>query len=277
MTDIRIPIIHMTEGNILCRCPESLYGKRFSVISLGLCNFHCPYCQLGGGLPRTDNRIPLAVDVNLREVEKFIESQVAKGNPVKISGGEPTVNMPLALHLIDYIKACGGYSCADTSGWSPEATLSLAERADQIAIDLKGPPRYAPKVTGVDLDMCWYYVLESLRLSAATRAILEVRTVFFDFTTLKDLAVMANHIPPRSYWLIRRFLTDWVPFDKYAESSFPGSQACAVKYPSWLSEPTRDKMRQTVAEALRGDLFHKSNCVVLLDSPRDSMGEVFES
>jgi len=27
-----VPIIHMTEGNILCRCPEELQGRRFSVI-----------------------------------------------------------------------------------------------------------------------------------------------------------------------------------------------------------------------------------------------------
>ena len=77
--ELMVPIIHMTEEGILCRCPESLYGKRFSVISLGMCNFYCPYCQLGGGLPRHNDRIPLAVDVGIGAVEQFIEETSGKG------------------------------------------------------------------------------------------------------------------------------------------------------------------------------------------------------
>jgi hypothetical protein len=153
----------------------------------------------------------------------------------------------------------------------------LADHADQIAIDLKGPPRYAERITGVALEMCWYPVLESLRVAAQTRAVVEVRTVFFNFTTAEDLRTMAQYIPAGSYWLIRRFLTDWVPFDKYAKSNHPGFARESVRYPWWLTSPDPKRMRETVYEALKNTDLAKGRCIILVDSPRDSMGEMLEA
>jgi hypothetical protein len=240
-----------------------------------MCNFHCPYCQLGGGLPRTGDTIPLSTNVNIKEIEEFIQAQVSKGHPVKVSGGEPTVNMSLAVHLLEYIKTCGGYACADTSGWSPDATRILSGIADQVAIDLKGSPRYVTKVTGVGLEECWFPVLESVQIAAESDTILEIRTVFFDFTTAEDLRMLAEVIPPRSFWLIRRFLMDWVPFDKYAKAIYPGFQSEAVKYPQWLTSPSIQKMREVIQEALANSAIADDKCILLFNSPRDSMGELY--
>lgn len=269
---MQLPIIHMTEGNVVCRVPPNLQGKRVSVVSLGLCNFRCKYCYLGGGIKRHGLVFPNAIPVETSEIEDFIRSQIKKGNLIKISGGEPTLSMEATLHLVKIVKSSGGYICVDSSGWDPDACSILAKVVNQLALDLKASPRYIQRLTGVSLELCWHKPIESLRRVANIVPVLEVRTPVFGFTRIQDLQEICHHIPKNAFWVIRRFISHWVPFDKYSRNGYPGLGRPEVKYPAWLTSPPMKLLDVWAEELLQYDPTLENRLVLLKESPRDDGG-----
>lgn len=271
---MKVPIVHLTEGNVAIRVPRHLKGKKFSVISLGLCNFRCPYCYLGGGQERSHpTRLEKAINVDLNTIKEFITEQVEKGNPVKISGGEPTLLMAVTGELVHYAKDLGAYVCIDSSGWNPDRVEILAKMVDQVALDIKGPPRYVERITQASLPLSWYGPIQSIMFAARTQATVEVRTPIFGFTHLPDLLAIADKIPQNAFWVLRRFITHWVPFDKYSSSALGLSCRLDLSYPPWLTSPCVEFVQDLAMRLARERPSLQKQIVLLLDSPRDSAGK----
>ena len=276
----KLPLIHLTENNAQVRVPYSMRGKSFSVISLGACNMSCPYCFLGGNLPRKGMTFPNTKAVSLKVIYEFIDEQVAKGNPLKISGGEPTIMQAAALQIAKYIKSRGGYLCLDTSGWNPNLSLSYVGLVDQVAIDLKGPQRYVCRLTNLDLVESYHNPIKTIAKFSDKVETLEVRTMIFNFTTINDLVELADFIPPNAYWNLRKFVTDWTPFDAFSKSDHGmiGKQGPAlISYPSWLLEGEGQDMAQLIQELLEIRPELKKRIVGLFGSPRFSNGKQGEN
>lgn len=274
MNEGKTYIVHMTEANVVCRVPLSLRGKPISVISLGICNFKCPYCYIGGGVPRHANPMifPHARLVSIKTVEKFIVTQAEKGNIIKISGGEPTILPELTDRLIQVAKDHGARVFLDSTGWNPETIKMLINKIDLLALDIKGPKRCVEKITGTNRSLCWDSVIRSISIARNQDCVLEIRTPIFGFTNYEDLLELVHLIPKQAFWVIRRFISGWVPFDKYYKSNYSVADPLLKNIPSWLTVPSDETIKSFYRRLLTDEPTLKGRLVVLLGSPRESTG-----
>ena len=270
----------MTESNAQVRVPNSLRGKSFSVISLGACNMSCPYCFLGGNLHRNGMTFPNTKNVDIKEVFAFIDEQIEKNNPLKISGGEPTVMQSTALRIAKYIKTKGGYLCLDTSGWNPERSFQFRSYIDQVAIDLKGPKRYVCKLTKLNIDESFYNPLKTINLYRNEAETIEIRTVVFPFTTIDDLIEIAQLIPNNAFWNLRKFVSDWTPFDTNSNSDLDivaKDGPALIDYPKWLTAGNENNMEKLIQQLLVSVPTLRGRIIGLFGSPRFSNGKQGEN
>ena len=120
-------------------------GMISTVVFLGGCNFKCPTCHNADmawrwkQLPSFDRSLVLA---GLRQRSRWIDG-------ITVTGGEPTCTPSLEALLAD-IGTVGLPIKLDSNGANPKTLRSLLEKGlvHTIAVDIKGPWRLYPELTG---------------------------------------------------------------------------------------------------------------------------------
>lgn len=245
--DGTIPLLSsgLYESYIRCRLPPKLAGKYWSFVNVGVCNFACAYCIKGGYEKDSRNRLPHTLDVDEGRVMDFIDDQCRKGNPIKISGAEPLVLVDITRSLLARIRKKGGFSSISTNGSLPGSLEKLVSLVDLVSIDLKAPPPRGAKVTGVkSRELYWDNPCESILLAAAGPCEVEVASMFFRFTTLRDLLQMYERIPEKTPWQIKQFFPERTQPDGT-------SRRDTSRLPAWLKPPAHATLRRTLSELCR--------------------------
>ena len=125
----------------LCDWP----GRVCSVVFVGGCTLRCPTCHNGAlawhwrDLPRVERDVWMA---DLSRRRKWLDGVV-------LSGGEPTCSPQLPV-LLDDLRTLGLPIKLDSNGTKPEMLVNLlsAGLIDAVAVDVKGPWRLYPQLTG---------------------------------------------------------------------------------------------------------------------------------
>ncbi len=115
-----------------------------SVIFIGGCNFKCPACYSKKLAENNQDK-----GYSLEEVLRMINRRKNYVNKIVICGGEPTLQKDL-LEFTKRLKDDEFHLKLDTNGSNPDVLLSLLEQktVDYVAMDVKGPMKLYPKITG---------------------------------------------------------------------------------------------------------------------------------
>jgi pyruvate-formate lyase-activating enzyme len=231
-----LDVIYLESAGIVVRVPLSMRGLRWSLIHLGRCNWRCGYCKPGGFLPRPFEVFPNTYRMPTEEVIEFAVREARQGNPVKITGGEPTLDFDEVAAIIAQAKAIGGYVCVDSNGWHPERLVELVRSCDQVAVDIKAARHKVSKITGVPASISFDRPVRAAKLiaEALPQLVLEIRTPVFSDTTATELSQIAETIPRTAFWVLRSFTPG--PVD-----GKPIELSCKP-YAPWAIPPTRGQV-----------------------------------
>jgi pyruvate formate lyase activating enzyme len=112
-------------------------GKIASVLFLGGCNFHCPFCH---NYPIADDD-PALVELEFAGIGGLLHRKRDWYDGVVVTGGEPMMH-PEVFDLCRQIKDLGMKVKIDTNGSFPYPLKDLLEMklADYVAMDIKAAP-----------------------------------------------------------------------------------------------------------------------------------------
>jgi pyruvate formate lyase activating enzyme len=117
-------------------------GKIASVLFVGGCNFHCPFCH-NHQVAADDRSLP---EVKWPEVSALLERKLGWLDAVVVSGGEPMMH-PEVFDLCRRIHKFGVRVKVDTNGSFPYSLKKLIRLGlvDYVAMDVKAPlgPKYS--------------------------------------------------------------------------------------------------------------------------------------
>ncbi|HBW17461.1 MAG TPA: anaerobic ribonucleoside-triphosphate reductase activating protein [Desulfovibrio sp.] len=133
--------IHGFERLSLCDWP----GKSSCVIFLGGCNMRCPTCH-NWQLAWEAEKLPVLAR---KDIEAYLNARRTWLDGIVITGGEATRVSGLAALAAD-LKAYGLPLKIDSNGLCPDVLESLLREglADAFSIDVKGPWRLYPRLSG---------------------------------------------------------------------------------------------------------------------------------
>ncbi|VVB82189.1 7,8-dihydro-6-hydroxymethylpterin dimethyltransferase [uncultured archaeon] len=133
-------------------------GKISSVIFTQGCNYNCGYCH-NPELKSIRNG-----KISEEEVWKYLDSRKYWIGAIVLCGGEPTLQKDLP-EFAKKAKEKGLAVKLDTNGSNPEMLKELLEKKliDYVAMDVKAPTYFYPKVIGNDFDF-WKNIRESMRV-----------------------------------------------------------------------------------------------------------------
>lgn len=109
------------------------------IVSFGTCNFHCPYCKRDGQYIDDAGNIISSRDFPEAEVYTALEDAVAKGQRIRLSGGDPCMHMRESLKIAEWAKEKGQKISIAHNGSSPRFVEAIAPYLAYAAIDLKSP------------------------------------------------------------------------------------------------------------------------------------------
>lgn len=124
------------------------------VLFLQGCNMRCLYCHN----PDTQElNSPDSKTISCSEVVELLrkqESYFSQQGGLTISGGEPTVQAPAVLELLEAVKAAGFHTVLDTNGGIVSPTVKkIYELTDLLLLDVKHiNNQWHQKITGVSND-----------------------------------------------------------------------------------------------------------------------------
>ncbi|NPE28388.1 anaerobic ribonucleoside-triphosphate reductase activating protein [Methanococcoides sp. SA1] len=121
-------------GEIIPISTIDWHGKASVVLFLRGCPFRCPYCHNYEILT-----VPDMVDV--KELEKKIDSSSLFVSSVVFSGGEPLAQKQAIMHLASYAKKNKLFVGIHTNGYYPDVVEDLMDLGlvDKFFIDVKAP------------------------------------------------------------------------------------------------------------------------------------------
>lgn len=138
------------------------YSRSHS-ICYGKCNFNCCFCDFR---ERPANAYCTFDDSSFTAAVKEL---LAKGRNFKFTGGEPTLNPRLEMHL-QIVKDCNGYVYLDSNGSKPDILEKLIEKGliDVLGISLKGiTPNEAMETSQVkNPKLVWQNVWETIDMAS---------------------------------------------------------------------------------------------------------------
>lgn len=214
-------------------------GRVASVIFLGGCNLHCPYCH-NPELVRPDllaeqySLPPDHVLESLRKREGFVDG-------VTITGGEPLLH-PEVVDLIERISRTTSLSIkVDTNGTYPERLEELSGMVDYVALDVKSSrPRYEPATGGMPV---YDSVLESIRILTRSFPDYELRTTMVPgIVGSDDLLEIAEDLPGT----VRRYALQQFRAQKTLSPEFLSVVPYALSY----MRDAADSIRQYAEEVV---------------------------
>lgn len=168
------------------------------IISFGACNFSCPYCKRDGNFRAADGSIVSAVDVTLEQLFQVVDDAVAKGQAVRLSGGDPVVYPEASVLIAERVRQLGGRFSIAHNGSSPKFVRRLIPLGlESAAIDLKGVRQdlgtRAGLKNGTGAKM-YDRSIETQDLLSSSGVLVDVRTPVFSTTTLDDMLELASDI-----------------------------------------------------------------------------------
>ena len=97
------------------------------IISVGACNFSCPYCKRDGNFKDVDGSIITATPTKLGAIFEVVDDAISKGQVVRLSGGDPVVYPRESLAIASYVSQHHGRLSVAHNGSSPEFIKKLTD------------------------------------------------------------------------------------------------------------------------------------------------------
>ena len=86
---------------------------------------------------------------------------------------------------------------------------------------------------------------------------------------------ICKELPANVFWVLRRFIKKWVPFDKYGAVFCSVNSPQAVVYPEDLYETPVDLIKEMGEKLIKEkSIKNRPTIVLLLDSPREDNGQL---
>jgi len=183
------------------------------IMSFGACNFACPYCKRDGQFRGSDGSIITSIAASWTDIESVVRDAVAKGQTVRLSGGDPVMFPSESERIARLVKELGGVFSMAHNGSSPRFALKMADCGlHSAAIDLKSTRRGYGEAIGNSCKqgrMSYDRSLETQRVLAGRGVYVDVRTPVFGHTSLDDMLELASDISKasghRTFWTWRLY------------------------------------------------------------------------
>lgn len=176
-------------------------GEICLTIFVGGCNLRCCYCHNKDLVLNPASLPPIPAE----ELFEFLESKGPLLDGICISGGEPT----LQEDLVDFTVRAKREKLKvklDTNGTSPQKIDTLLQRGllDYIAVDIKGPPRKYPLITGG--KSCYPTIAETIELLRNSPLDYEFRTtVVPGLLEERDILEIARELAGCRKYVLQQF------------------------------------------------------------------------
>lgn len=136
----------MKIGAILPQTLLDFPGKVSAIFFTLGCNFRCPFCY-------NKEAVFGSKDVDMKEIDQFLDERTEFLDAIVISGGEPTIHKDLP-EFIEKIRSKGYLVGLETNGSNPEVVENLLNKnyLDFIGMDVKTSLNKYNEATGIDID-----------------------------------------------------------------------------------------------------------------------------
>lgn len=180
------------------------------IISMGACNYNCPYCKRDGQFKGNGNAILNAYDLPMGEITRIIDRHISDGHRIRLSGGDPCMFPRESLQIARYCSERHGQKISIAhNGSSPSLIRSLLPYLDYVAIDFKGasPEEIARRSNTTINPGSVDNILQILDMCQQSGVLVDIRTVIFGDTTIDDLMRIAGRLTGRDniFWTLRRY------------------------------------------------------------------------
>ena len=187
------------------RIPENML-----IISMGACNYNCPYCKRDGQFKGNGNSILNAYDVSMEEIFRIIDRQISLGHRIRLSGGDPCMFPAESLQIARYCMDNHGQKISLAhNGSSPALIHSLLPYLDYVAIDFKGAtPDEIARRSNTDINQSSVdNILQIIVMCQLAGVLVDVRTVIFGDTSLGDLDSIGHMLSGHNnvFWTLRKY------------------------------------------------------------------------
>lgn len=180
------------------------------IISMGACNYNCPYCKRDGQFKGSGNSILNAYDVSMEEIFRIADRNISIGRRIRLSGGDPCMFPAESLRIARYCMDKHGQKISLAhNGSLPSFIHSLLPYLDYVAIDFKGakPDEIAHRSnTPVNPDSI-DNIMEIIDMCQTAGVLVDVRTVIFGDTAIDDLDSIGRKLSNRNnvFWTLRKY------------------------------------------------------------------------
>ena len=225
MKPLLVPIKRLESEYYPLRFPKSMAHKKYSAVIFDGCNFNCPFCFESNRNPDGTPRQNLGM-INLTKVIDFAIQEVEKGNPIEITGGEPTLYPEAVYELIKAIKNIGGYVNLATNGSKPEIVRELAGQVDCLGLDVKSVQQKINFYTSKEKELSFSNPVKVLQESSNYGCAVHFKRIMFESTTFDEIEFfypLARH----AYWIFKQLR----PFPNSSHS--PANQKLLNPMPSF--------------------------------------------
>ena len=182
-------------------------AEEMAIISFGACNFHCPYCKRDCQYIDAEGNVIKTRDVSMSELKEMIDSEIARGRRIRLSGGDPCAFPKQSLEIAKYVFETYGQKISIAhNGSSLKFVETLIPYLEYVAIDYKAYDfESMRKITGVKNPKMQQE--EIIKLCSENNIIVDLRTPVFGDTTKKDLLKIASLINnyKNVFWTLRKY------------------------------------------------------------------------
>lgn len=180
------------------------------IISMGACNYNCPYCKRDGQFKGEGNTIHTAYDMSMNEIYKIIDKHIALGYKIRLSGGDPCMFQAESLKIAQYCMTKHGSKISIAhNGSSPSLIRSLLPYLDYVAIDFKGatPEEIARRSNTTVNPSSIDNIIQIIDMCQQAGVLVDVRTVIFGDTSLTHLEVIGELLSDfyNIFWTLRKY------------------------------------------------------------------------
>ncbi len=184
------------------RFPLDLRDKKYSAVIFDGCNFNCYFCFESDKDPDGKPRKKIG-EVSFDKLKNFVAEEIEKGNPIEITGGEPTLHPEIVLELLKFIKKRKGFVCLSTNGSRPEIVDQLVPYVDVLGLDIKTTRdkiyAYVKKNKRLSFDL----PMVTLKRSASYDCDVHFKRIMFKTTTLDELEFFYRYAS-HAFWILKQ-------------------------------------------------------------------------
>lgn len=188
--------------------------EQMAILSFGACNYNCPYCKRDGQFKGYGNQILRAREYSWAEIKEHIDTAIAAGRRIRLSGGDPCMFPQQALQVAEYVWGQYGRKISIAhNGSSLQLIKLLLPYLEYAAIDVKGASDAGlayragmiPQEGRLEHTLC---VIETL---AKADILVDVRTCVFgdtseqELTEIRDMLLSIPGARGKIFWTLRKY------------------------------------------------------------------------